>query len=150
MRRCGATFEAEGSDSGLVDEPRNARMPISYRIDEAKKLVLTTASGVLTDSDILQLKSSLVSDPRWTPGMRELSDVRSIDRLDVTTAGVQMMMQSDELHARALDSYRLAIVVAHQLVYGMARMYQMLTEHSVPNVRVFRDMEEAKRWLAAE
>ncbi len=125
-------------------------MPISYQIDEARGLVLTTASGVLTDGDILQLKSNLVTDPRWRPGLRELSDVRAIDRLEVTTAGVRQMMMADERDAAALASYRLAIVVAHQLAYGLARMYQMLTEHTIPNVRVFRDMEEAKSWLAGE
>ncbi len=125
-------------------------MPISYRIDEEKGLVLTTATGALTDSDILQLKASLLADPRWKPGMRELSDVRAIDRLEVTTDGVTQMMLQDTGAAAALASYRLAIVVSHQVVYGMARMYQMLTEHNVPNVRVFRDIEEAKRWLEVE
>jgi hypothetical protein len=125
-------------------------MPISYRIDEPRGLILTTASGVLTDSDILQLKASLLADPRWKPGMRELSDVRMIDRLEVTAAGVAQMMLRDAADAAALASYRLAIVVAHDLAYGMARMYQMLTEQSVPNVRVFRDMEEAKSWLELE
>jgi hypothetical protein len=125
-------------------------MPISYQIDEARRLVLTTASGVLTDDDILQLKARLVEGPRWKPGMKELSDVRSIERLEVSTDGVQQMMLRDERDATTLGSYRLAIVVAHQVVYSMARMYQMLTEHAVPNVRVFRDMEEAKGWLGVE
>jgi hypothetical protein len=125
-------------------------MPISYQIDEARRLVLTTASGALTDSDILRLKARLVADPKWKPGMRELSDVRLIDRLEVTADGVRQMMMRDECHAAALASYRLAIVVSHQVVYGMARMYQMLTEQIVPDVRVFRDMEEAKRWLAVD
>jgi hypothetical protein len=123
-------------------------MPISYQIDEARGLVLTTASGVLTDGDILQLKASLVADPRWKPGMRELSDIRSIDGLAVTTEGVRQMVMRDERDATALASYRLAIVVSHQVVYGMARMYQTLTEHTVPNVRVFRDLPEAESWLA--
>ena len=124
-------------------------MPISYEINEARGLVLTTASGTLTDSDNLQLKARLVADPRWKPGIRELSDVRSIDRLEVTTEGVQQMEWHDEDDAAALASYRLAIVVSQQGVYEMARIYQMLTEHTVPNVRVFRDMEEANRWLMA-
>ena len=125
-------------------------MPISYHIDEGKGLVVTTATGTLTDSDILQLKARLVADPRWKPGMRELSDVRLIDRLEVTTEGVRQMMMRDRLDAAALASYRLAIVVAHELAYGMARMYQILTEQSIPNVRVFRDLEEAKSWLVLD
>lgn len=36
-------------------------MPISHEIDETLGLVLTTATGVLTDSDILGLKDRLGS-----------------------------------------------------------------------------------------
>jgi hypothetical protein len=124
-------------------------MPISYQIDEALGLVLTTATGVLSDTDILQHKTRVLEDPKWKPGMRELADARSIDRFEVTTAGVRRMTALDEHNAAALGSYGLAIVVAHDAAYGMARMYQVLTEHTIPNVRVFRDIDEAKRWIAA-
>lgn len=124
-------------------------MPISYRIDEARRLVLTTATGVLMDADILRLKAWLLADPRWSPDMRELADIRNIDRLEVTTAGVQQMAGRDEAVGGGLKSYRLAIVAPRDEVYGMARMYQMLTEHTVPNVAVFRDLEAATAWLDA-
>jgi hypothetical protein len=122
-------------------------MPISYQIDEARGLVVTTATGALTDADILGLKARLQVDPRWSPRLRELADVRGIDRLDVTTVGVRRMASWDAAVGPAIESYRLAIVAPRDEVYGMARMYQMLTEFAVPNVGVFRDLEEAERWL---
>jgi hypothetical protein len=122
-------------------------MPITYRIDEAKGLVLTTATGALTDADILGLKARLAADPRWSPGMREQTDVRGIDRLEVTTEGVKRMVSWDAAAGPALRSYRLAIVAPRDEVYGMARMYQMLADSSVPNVGVFRDLAEAEQWL---
>jgi hypothetical protein len=122
-------------------------MPIWYRIDEERGLVLTTASSTLTDADILELKAKLSADPRWSPGMRELADIRGIDRLDVIAAGVRQMANQDAAAGPALGSYRLAIVAPQNEVYGMARMYQMLTEVSVPNVMVFRDLESAADWL---
>jgi hypothetical protein len=133
-------------NQGFCGDRRDSGMPISYRIDEARGLVLTTATGTLTDDDILGLKARLLADPRWAPGMGELADVRAIDRLEVTTAGVQHMARQDAA-GPALGSYRLAIVAPQDEVYGMARMYQMLTERAVPNVRVFRDLEAAEGWL---
>ena len=56
-------------------------MPISYEIDSVRRLVLATATGVLTDEDVLQHKQRLAKDPDFRPGMRELSDVRAIERL---------------------------------------------------------------------
>ena len=123
-------------------------MPMAYRIDEARGWVLTTATGILTDDDILDLKAQLLADSRWSPGMHELADVRGIDRLDVTTAGVRRMAGQDGAHP-ALGAYRLAIVAPQDDVFGMASMYQMLTEQAVPGVMVFRDLDEAAVWLEA-
>ena len=47
----------------------------------------------------------------------------------------------------ALGSYRLAIVAPRDDVYGMARMYQALTEQAFPHVGVFRDLATAAAWL---
>jgi hypothetical protein len=59
-------------------------MPITYRIDQEHDVVWTTATGVLTDADLLAHKSRLINDADFKPGLRELSDVRAVDRLEVT------------------------------------------------------------------
>ncbi len=123
------------------------KMPISYRIDRERKLVLTTATGVLTDDELLDHKQALIGDPEFEPGMRELSDVRTIERLAVTPAGVRKMVALDQEHLDRLGDYRLAIVAPADASFGTARMYQMLTEANVQNIGVFRDMAEAEQWL---
>ena len=120
-------------------------MPISYRIDAGRRLVVTTAHGVLTDEDILTLKRRLTDDPEFQTNMCELSDVRSITDLQVTPAGIQKMVALDSISPPT--GYRLAIVVGENVVFGMARMYQSLTERSLPHVNVFRDYDAATRWL---
>ena len=122
-------------------------MPISYRIDPARNLIFTTASGILTDDDILELKRRLTADPEFNADMRELSDVRAVTDLRVTTQGVRRMVALDSMHSSRLDGYRLAIVAGEDAIFGMARMYQMLTEDNVPHVAVFRDPDTATRWL---
>jgi hypothetical protein len=120
-------------------------MPISYRIDAERRLVVTTAHGVLTDEDILNLKNRLAADADFQAGMRELSDVRSVTDLQVTSAGVQKMVSLDSLSH--LDGYKLAIVASENVVFGMARMYQSLTQRNLLHVNVFRDYDAAVRWL---
>ncbi len=122
-------------------------MPISYRIDKQRRLVLTTATGVLTDEELPDHKRALIVDPEFEPGMRELSDTRTIERLSVTPAGVRKMVALDQDHADRLGDYRLAIVALADASFGTARMYQMLTEANVQNIGVFRQMEEAEKWL---
>ena len=122
-------------------------MPISYRIDVARDLILTTGSGTLSDADIVGLKEQLAQDRDFKPGMRELSDLRSIDRLDATAAGVRNMVQLDARESGKVRSHRLALVVSQEVAYGMARMYQALSEPHIGGVAVFRDIDEARAWL---
>ena len=122
-------------------------MPISYRIDAARNLVHTIADGTLTDEDVIGHKLRLAADPAFTPGMLELSDVRAVTQLAVTTAGVRRMVNVDEASGKTPG--RLAIVADQSAVFGMARMYQTLGEHGPMRVGVFRTNEEAEKWLEA-
>ena len=125
-------------------------MPISYAIDPRLGLVRTTATGVLTDEELLQHKRDLQGDPRFDASMKELSDIRGVERLDVTAEGVRRAVAMDQGQADALGDYKLALVVSADVVFGMARMYQMMTEENIEGVGVFRDIEEALEWLGVK
>lgn len=125
-------------------------MPISYQIDVKHQLVLTTASGTLTDDDVLQFKFRLVRDPDFRPGMSELSDIRNVEKIEVTTIGIRQMVEQDKKDAKFIASHRLAMVASDDVVYGMARMYQTLTESTMDNVKIFRDINEAHAWIESK
>jgi hypothetical protein len=120
---------------------------MSYRIDSDRRVVLTKAWGVLTDQDILNHKARLLSDPAIEPGTVQLSDVRGVERLEVTPAGIRAMVRHDTANAGRLPGHRLALVANADLVFGMARMYQQTGSHDDGGVGVFRTMEEAETWL---
>jgi hypothetical protein len=122
-------------------------MPITYRIDRQRGIVWTHVTGVLTDAVLLAHKRRLVNDPDFQPGMRELSDVRAIERLEVTPKGISRFVAQDKTDASHLGDHRLAIVASENVVYGMARIYQALSDDSPSNVMVFRNPAEAKTWL---
>lgn len=122
-------------------------MPITYHIDPIRNLVITHAVGTLTDEDILTHKRKLAADSGFRPGMGELSDVRGITDLRVTADGVRAMVEADASQASNLQGYRLAIVAGQDVVFGMARMYELLVERHLPHVNVFRSCLDAARWL---
>ncbi len=122
-------------------------MPISYDIDLNRRLVLTRAWGVLTDAEILEHKSRLTRDPAFCPTMGQLSDVRDIERLAVTTEGVKAMVAHDQDHADRRVGHRLAFVVATDEAFGMARMYSQRSGSEL--VSVFRTLVDAEEWLTA-
>ena len=123
-------------------------MPITYEIDVQAGLIVTIATGVLTNQELLEHKRRLSRDPNIRAGMVELSDVRGIDRLEVTAEGVWQFVAHDGADGARFADYRLAIVASEAVVYGMARMYQMMTERSA-TVAVFKTMSDARAWLGA-
>lgn len=125
-------------------------MPIRYVIDTKNELIRTTASGVLTDADLVQFKRALAADPLFHAGLREISDVRAVTDLSVTSDGVRELVKQDANQALRRNVHRLAIVTGHDLTFGTARMYQGLTSQNMPGVGVFKDYDQAVRWLGAE
>jgi hypothetical protein len=125
-------------------------MAIDYRIDSTRGIIFTTATGTLTNQELLAHKQRLQRDPLFHAGMPQLSDVRGVERLDVTPDGIGQFVQHDATNAGALEPSRLAIVAKEDVVFGMARMYQARTSRYRPNVGVFRTIEEATNWLGRE
>ncbi len=123
-------------------------MPISYRIDAKKNLVLALGSGVLTDDDLLDFRKQLVNDPAFHPDMRELSDFRSVEKHVHTTEGLNRFLEQEKEYADRLGSeYRIAIVTNSDLHYGFSRMYIVGVADTLPEVQVFREIDIAEAWL---
>ena len=124
-------------------------MPITYQIDPAAFRVTIRYTGVIADGDLMEAFARLYRDPAHRPGMAELSDCREVERIDVTSTGLQRLaeMTSRLLDARATP-WKVAVVVGQDVLFGLARMYELLREGSPEHVMVFRDVGEAERWLA--
>jgi hypothetical protein len=76
--------------------------------------------------------------------------VRAVEQLDVTIAGIAQFAEMDRADADRLDNHRLAIVASEDVVYGMARMYQSVSDDGPQNVMVFREIAEAMEWLGMQ
>ena len=122
-------------------------MPISYRIDSDRGLVLTTASDSLTVDELLAHKSALLEDEQFLPGFKELSDVRGVREMKLGFTEMQRLAGFDRDHKARLGDYKLALVVPKALIFGLARMYQQVTEENLPQVGVFHSVEDAAKWL---
>ena len=119
-------------------------MPVTYRIDVEAGLVRTFAHGVVTEAEVLEYQDKLAADPAFEASMGQLTDARGIERLDVTTNGIRQFVAHDARHAERFAGHRMAIVASEDVVFGMARMYQTMSD---VNVGVFRSIEEALVFL---
>lgn len=66
----------------------------------------------------------------------------------VTTAGMRDFQAFVAAHAERLKGGRVAMVAGTDLVYGMFRMWELRREGLGYGVRVFRNFDEARAWVA--
>jgi hypothetical protein len=119
-------------------------MPWDLTIDLSQRVVRVRVHGTLCDRDLLVGDEMLRNDPAFDPEFAQLIDMRDADGSEVSAAGVQALANRPPLFK---PSSRRAIVVPTDLGFGMARMFELLREGKSGEVRVFRDLDEAKRWL---
>ena len=123
-------------------------MPLISQIDSSLGAVFSTCQGVVTHKDILAQIERFNTDPAFQPSFNHLVDMRGATRFDVSSEGIRLV----SMHSAFNEKSHRAIVAPKDEIFGMARMYQLFREwYEKPDqVRVFRDMAEARRWLGLD
>ena len=119
-------------------------METQLKIDSSDRVVIVTVSGVLGDAELQSLGDQLEKNPEVAPDFALLIDLRQADGKTVTSAGVRALATRPLVFS---TTSRRAVVVPSDLGFGMARMYEMLRESRGGGMRVFRDYDEARRWV---
>jgi hypothetical protein len=121
-------------------------MPAAYRIDPARRRILSTLDEVVTDQELLTLQQSLLADADFDPTYSHLADCVRITRFEVSSQTIRLLALPN-MHVQGV---RVAIVAKSDFVFGMARMFQILREGIAEEVRVFRDLDQARAWLDSQ
>lgn len=122
-------------------------MPASYHIDKARRLVVSTASGLLTADDLSLHQRKLLGDPDFDPSCSQIFDCSAVSGIDFDAEDI------GALAVRTIfspHSHR-SVVVTSDEQFGLFRMFKMIREgHGEYGIRVFRDPVEAMRWALPE
>jgi hypothetical protein len=122
-------------------------MPAFYKIEKENRLVLSTASGVVTMAEVLTHQQKLCADPEFDPTFSQLMDVSHITKIELTTEDIHRLAQETLFS----PTTRRAILVNCDAAYGFARMFQMLRESAgETGIEVFRDLNDALEWVLAK
>jgi hypothetical protein len=68
-------------------QQNGGNLPVSYKIDKNRRLVLTTWSGVLTEDEILAHQQQLVIDPDFDRSFSQVSDFTHLTAVDIDAIG---------------------------------------------------------------
>jgi hypothetical protein len=119
-------------------------MAATFRIDTERGVVLTKMEGVVTDDELLVIQRELRDDPRFRPDLNTLVDATEVTVAKLTANGLREAGQASPFGA---GSRRALVAQAGGVVYGMARMFEMLADLEPVTTRVFDNLAEAKAWL---
>ena len=123
-------------------------MPFDYVVYKEYRLVISTASGVVTREEIKARQDQTKTDLEFDPEFDQIVDLRSATRVELSGDEIRFLASRRIFSSRS----RRAFVAPNPCVFGVGRMWESYTEFSKhPNeVRVFRDLPSALKWLRLE
>jgi len=126
-------------------------VPIDYRIDHERRLVLAKGRGIFTDKDVFAYQREVWARPD-VAGYNELIDMSEITSIPLPDAGRvrELASLSAGMDGPATSGTRFAIYAPTDETFGMGRMYQTyreLQDGSSKEVGVFRTFDEVLAFL---
>lgn len=127
-------------------------MPIVVETDQRRRVRYASASGVLTDADVLEGYAAVLADPAYDATLDMVFDCSDVEWVAVAPSTIKQIAELVALADRAIPSGihpRAAIVAPADVAFGMARMYQARRESQDTPREYFvcRTMAEARGWL---
>jgi hypothetical protein len=124
---------------------------IEFSYDHPTGVRIAVYRGAIDDATLLGAYQALIVRPDFVPQAHDLADLRGITEWRVTTEGLtqlgHLMSGGGRIPKPALVA-GLAIVADTPLGFGLARMYELITQAYLPkNTQVFHDLDEAFAWL---
>lgn len=119
---------------------------IKFEVDIAQRLRKAIFKGEITEAVLFHSYQQLLSEPDYDSTLDDLVDLREVGRFDVSSEGIRQLV---ELFAQpeSQSTNKLAIVAPESHVFGMARMYEILSSDTPEQIQVFRNLKDAECWL---
>lgn len=139
-----------GPPEACIIVPRRSKTtPIDFEIDEAAGIVWSVAHGTLTAEELVEFGRSLFAEPKLPSPYRGLCDLRDVTRFEGSTAAIRALASLAKSSPARAPGGRLAFVTGSASLFGLSRMYELLSDTPGFETRIFQDeMDAALSWLA--
>jgi hypothetical protein len=119
-------------------------MPCVFRIYKDKRLVVTTATGVVTLAEGMANEDSIGLHPDFDPTFAHLIDAAGITKADLSTSDLAALARRTTFSSHA----RKAVLVSSPVLYGLGRVFETYSQLAgSESVHVFKDRFKALEWL---
>jgi hypothetical protein len=105
--------------------------------------------GVLRGRELIANSERILRTKSYE-GVRWLLIDETDTTMDISAEEIRIIKHLDDLLAAVLPELATAVVVPYDFGFGMARMWEILTERPGWSTRTFRTRPEAETWLRQE
>lgn len=124
-------------------------MPISFQVKTTRGYFVTRYEGVVSGEEHYEAFRDFFTSDRWVPDMNELAIASAVQSSSISIDSLRNLhVFKEEMYKKYnITQVKVAIYGPGDLAFGIARAYNMITEGSSEEVRAFRDIKKALRWL---
>ena len=119
----------------------------SIKIDKYGRMAQITARGSVNVLELKEIFLEIVGHRDWQAGFNMLCDYRGIVDFAVTTRDIDNINEWQASIDAVIGDGKCAVVACKDLVYGMSRMWELISSERSQQIRVFRQMKDAVIWL---
>ena len=109
--------------------------------------IVLKGSGLVTGRDIIEANQEIYRPDSLKKQKYQIFDFSTVDRFDVTSADIRRCAEQDKAASTINPHIAIAIIVAKDAEYGMARMWEAHVADSGCRTMIFRDRETAEDWI---
>lgn len=124
-------------------------MPITFSVNQKDGYFNSKFAGKVSDGDLLASWRRFCESGEWTPELNLLVDLTESNLSGVTLDGIQDLSNYIDsfIKKHSVPFYKVAIYAPNDLPFGLSRMYEATADYSSREIKIFRDLSEAKLWL---
>ena len=125
-------------------------MAIQYKILPDKKLVYVSGKTKPTIEEQIQCLFSIAQDPLYVAPMKKLVDFRVCEPIGYSHDEIKRFTEAKAELKERFKGEATAVIVNNDLDFGVSRVFSSFLEPHNLDLCVFRNLDDALRWLDVE
>ena len=126
-------------------------MPITFQVNAKENYFISELRGNISDQELVDSFTAFYESDQWSPGMNELTMLCVAEESNITKEGLMRLaiVTTKFFKKHHIQETHTAVYAPDDLTFGVSRMYEMMIKDSPETYHIFRDLDEAKLWLAS-
>ncbi|BHH81919.1 hypothetical protein [Desulforhopalus sp. 52FAK] len=124
-------------------------MPIKLEYLRDLNILIATVESPATMEMFKQTINEIISSIEYPPDVSTIWDLRKLDFDSIDSNFVKGVIAIRKDIDISRGNVKIAYVVSSDLSFGMTRMYQIFSEIEglAQSIQIFRNLDDAKKWL---